>query len=62
MKTETLIKMLEKSAQKHGADTALTIGHLLGILKFAKEIDDNISDKEEKRMQRVDQEWFESTL
>jgi hypothetical protein len=35
MSDSTIIAILEKSASKHGADTPLTIGHLLNILKMA---------------------------
>lgn len=62
METRTLIRVLEKSAEKNGENTTLTIGHLLGILKFAQELDDRSSEEEFKRLQSAEQEWFESTL
>lgn len=62
MKTKTLIKVLEKSIEKNGADKALTIGHLLGIIKLANSIDEKIEMDDFKFMEQVDQEYFESTL
>lgn len=37
---KTIIKILEKSIEKHGADKPVTLGHLLGIIKLAQKIED----------------------
>lgn len=41
---EILINVLELSVSKHGAETPLTLGHLLNIMKMAQRFE---ADKEE---------------
>lgn len=41
---EILIKVLEKSVEKNGADTPLTLGHLLNIAKIVQAIEAGLEE------------------
>lgn len=41
-----LIKILESAVKKHGAETPLTIGHLLNICKMAENLKQKTKEKQ----------------
>lgn len=54
---QTIIKILEKSIEKHGADKPVTLGHLLGIIKLAKKIEDQKFMNSGPDLFAYDPEW-----
>lgn len=56
-----LIKVLEYSVEKNGADTKLTLGHLLNICKLVVNMRSDEIATGVKVQHDLDQEFFEET-
>jgi hypothetical protein len=54
-----LIKVLEISIKKNGADKPLTLGHLLNILKMTLKIQMRIESAERATNEEWEKEFFE---
>ena len=54
-----LISVLEHSIQKHGPDKPLTLSHLLGIVKMARDIKEMQDDDAEAFLEQVRNEVFQ---
>ena len=55
--TSILIKILTKSVKKNGEGHVLTLGHLLGIIKLAKKIEDDKFMGVEPDLYSFDPNW-----
>lgn len=53
---KTLIRILTESVRRHGADTPLTLGHLLNIVKMWHRVTRRQAIRAERREERNHQE------
>jgi len=53
---KSLIKILEQSVKIHGANTPLSIGHLLNIAKMCEQMEGDSQDTT-----TIEQQYFEET-